>query len=93
MFVKFEGDCEANACTLSPSDKAKARDWFMSNKWQILFKTKNGGFNESASVTLKNIEDKSQLSYRFTMSMIDSIGASEASGVLVHQADYFSIMF
>lgn len=71
----------------------RSKDWFMSQKWKILFRTASGSFRDSASVTLRDIEDKTQSSYRFRMSMLDSIGGSEASGILVHQADYLSILF
>ncbi len=71
----------------------RAKDWFMSQKWKIYFRTANRSFSDQASVTLKGIEDKHQFSYTIRMSMLDSIGGSEATGILVHQADYLSIFF
>lgn len=80
-------------CTLNVTEKAKAKDWFMSTKWNILFQTINGSFRDTAVVTLADIKVKSSYSYKFNMTMKDSIGDSKAEGILIHQADYFSIYF
>lgn len=93
LFMVYEGNCEANVCTLRPEQMRRAKDWFMSKKWKIFFRTANGSFSDQASVTLKGIEDKHQFSYTIRMSMLDSVGGSEATGILVHQADYLSIFF
>lgn len=56
----------------------------MSNKWNISFQTNNGTFRDTAVVILKDIQPKSTYSYKFSMTMKDSIGDSKAEGILTH---------
>lgn len=65
----------------------------MQKKWSINIRTNDGTFFDTTNVTLKDIQNKSNYIYRFKMSLRDSVGSSEATGVLVHQADYLSIKF
>lgn len=69
------------------------KDWFMSQKWEICFETTDNSFKDTAKVTLKDISLRNKFSYNISFSMIDSIGKSEGRGVLIHQADHFSIAF
>ena len=48
----YEAMNEGQPCTLSDDQKISARDWFMSNKWRINFRTNDGSFNDFASVTI-----------------------------------------
>ena len=89
----MDAQSEAHPCTLNDTQKANARDWFMSNKWKILFQTNSGSFRDTAEVTIMDIKTKSTSSYIFNMTMTDSIGASKTEGILIHQADFFNICF
>lgn len=67
------------------AQKAKARDWFMSNKWKMKFKLKNGGSFKDVDVKLDNIKNRTESSYEITMIMTDYIGKSRARGILMHK--------
>jgi len=72
---------------------ASSKDWFMSRKWNIKYVTNDNTFRDTAVVTLKDIKLRNTFSYNISFSMLDSIGGSEAKGTIMHQADYFSIIF
>lgn len=78
MFDNFEAEAEATMCTLNDTQKANAKDWFMSNKWRVLFQTNAGNFRDTAEVVLADIKVKSSYSYKFNMTMRDSIGSSKS---------------
>lgn len=56
----------------------KQRDWFMSNKWQINYKSNDNTFTDIATVSLTDLKPKSSYSYKLSMSMKDKIGPSES---------------
>lgn len=65
----------------------------MQQKWSMNIRTNDGTFFDTVNVTLKGIQNKSSYIYRFQMSLRDSVGSSEVTGSLAHQADFLSIKF
>ena len=89
----YEGMNEGEPCTLMDDQKRRAKDWFMSNKWRINFKTNDGSFNDFADITIVDNNYRTVNSENIRMNAVDEVGKSTLEGILMYKSDYFGLYF
>lgn len=87
----FEYMNNSNICTLDETEKENLRDWFMGQKWHMQYQLKSQNKNEKVEVTLKDISNRTDISYNIKMSMKDAIGGSDVTGVLAIKGDHLKM--
>lgn len=78
-------------CTLDSFGKENLKDWFMSQKWHMEYRLNSQNQNEAVEITLRDIKNRSEISYDIKMAMKDSVGGSIATGILIINVDHFKM--
>ena len=68
-------------------------EWFKSQQWKMVIFSANKSFSDIVKIYEFKVTERSTLLYNITMRMGDSVGFSNCTGILTHQADYFGLKF